>query len=457
MESHGLDGSRTVVVSGVPDVLPTGRIIDKLTIHFQSGRRSHGGDVELVTYPTNMDGVAFVTFFQPKVLICITSGILDDRPVLTLSDAETVLRKEEQMMIDHEFAEDYRLTVFPFSTDSDQARLIERLRSTHRSIRFRSGPDQRKVSIEGPFSAVRSLRRDLIQRASRLKLSAQAAAIQPRPASPFPDAKQEAASFDGLSEEDPRLCLEAGDGEKEEEMSTKYRSERRQVVGAEGRSAFSGLKMPPEDQRERTTSLEQSSGFGGISASRPTEENRLGSLTREPPQSGIKEESPYSEKHSEDIWVDSYTFRYIEKFHRQEMEKCLVGVDVAIKSPEGRDLVGISLSEQIPSRPGSGLLQAALESLNVLFQVMLSSLRVHEMFYSKAEQQQLARVCREQSALFTDVLVQFEESCVKFIGPIIKAGVCAPKPRSKAFPTYRARHITGPPHLYGIMGFMGVL
>ncbi|KAM9766675.1 uncharacterized protein ACNS7B_015978 [Menidia menidia] len=435
MESHGLDGRRTVVVSGVPDVLPTGRIIDKLTIHFQSGRRSHGGDVELVTYPTNMDGVAFVTFFQAK-------------------DAETVLKKEEQMMVDHEFAEDYRLTVFPFSTDvflyvssasldlslfeSDQARLIERLRSTHRSIRFRSRPEQRKVSIEGPFSAVRSLRQDLIQRASRLKLSAQAAAIQPRPASPFPDAKQEAASLRRLSEEEPRLILETGNGEKDEEMSTKYRSERRQVVGAEGRSAFSGLKMPPEDQQqERTTSLEQSGGFGGISASRPTEENRLGSLTREPPQSGIKEESPYSEKHSEDIWVDSYTFRYIEKFHRQEMEKCLVGVDVAIKSPEGRDLVGISLSEQIPSRPGSGLLQAALESLNVLFQVMLSSLRVHEMFYSKAEQQQLARVCREQSALFTDVLVQFEESCVKFIGPSVSSHLFCKRVEEKMAETQR--------------------
>lgn len=54
---------RTVVVSGVPDqLLPASRMVDKLTIHFQSRRRSHGGDVEVVTYPTNMEGVAFVTF-----------------------------------------------------------------------------------------------------------------------------------------------------------------------------------------------------------------------------------------------------------------------------------------------------------------------------------------------------------------------------------------------------------
>lgn len=62
METNYRKGNRTVVVSGVPDVLPVSRMIDKLTIHFQSYRRSHGGDVEVVKYPTNMDGVAFVTF-----------------------------------------------------------------------------------------------------------------------------------------------------------------------------------------------------------------------------------------------------------------------------------------------------------------------------------------------------------------------------------------------------------
>lgn len=62
MEINGRCKGRTVVVSGVPDVLPASRMADKLTVHFQSRRRSHGGDVEVVEYPTNMDGVAFVTF-----------------------------------------------------------------------------------------------------------------------------------------------------------------------------------------------------------------------------------------------------------------------------------------------------------------------------------------------------------------------------------------------------------
>lgn len=66
MDPDSLRDSRTVVVSGVPDALPVSRMIDKLIIHFQSRRRSRGGDVEGVRYPTNMDGVAFVTFDEAE-------------------------------------------------------------------------------------------------------------------------------------------------------------------------------------------------------------------------------------------------------------------------------------------------------------------------------------------------------------------------------------------------------
>lgn len=62
METSDYDKKRTVVVSGVPVVLPASRMVDKLTIHFQNRRRSRGGDVERVQYPTNIDGVAFVIF-----------------------------------------------------------------------------------------------------------------------------------------------------------------------------------------------------------------------------------------------------------------------------------------------------------------------------------------------------------------------------------------------------------
>ncbi|CAJ1087041.1 uncharacterized protein LOC117808021 [Xyrichtys novacula] len=166
MQTDTFDQSRTVVVSGVPDVLSSSRMIDKLTIHFQRRKRSDGGDVEAVQYPTNMHGVAFVTFDEPE-------------------DAERVVRKEEHIMIDDEFPADYLLTVFPFTTDvflyvpkatvdlsvfgSDQASLIQSLQSAHRSLRFRPLLHKRKATIEGPFAAVQALRNDLIRRASQLK------------------------------------------------------------------------------------------------------------------------------------------------------------------------------------------------------------------------------------------------------------------------------------------------
>ncbi|KAF7656359.1 hypothetical protein LDENG_00042060 [Lucifuga dentata] len=116
------EGSRTVVVSGVPDVLPTSRMIDKLIIHFQSCRRSHGGDVEMVKYPTALRGVAFVTFDKAE-------------------DAEQVVQKQQQILTDEEFPEDYLLTVFPFTQhvslfSCDQALMIQSLRSAPRSVRF---------------------------------------------------------------------------------------------------------------------------------------------------------------------------------------------------------------------------------------------------------------------------------------------------------------------------------
>ncbi|XP_044044092.1 uncharacterized protein LOC122872223 [Siniperca chuatsi] len=179
METDAWDKSRTVVVSGVPDVLPVSRMTDKLTIHFQSCRRSHGGDVEVVRYPTNMDGVAFVAFDKAE-------------------DAERVVRKEQQIMTDDEFPENYLLTVFPFTRDvflyvpsamvdlsvfgGDQASLIQSLQSAHRSLRFRPLLQQRRATIEGPFTAVQALREDLIRRASRLKstILAPAAAVKLR-------------------------------------------------------------------------------------------------------------------------------------------------------------------------------------------------------------------------------------------------------------------------------------
>lgn len=61
---------------------------------------------------------------------------------------------------------------------SNQAALIQSLRSAHRPLHFQPLPQQRKARVEGPFIAVQALRDDLICWASRLKStsSAQAAA-----------------------------------------------------------------------------------------------------------------------------------------------------------------------------------------------------------------------------------------------------------------------------------------
>ncbi|KAI4797940.1 hypothetical protein KUCAC02_016991 [Chaenocephalus aceratus] len=141
METDSREEKRTVVVSGVPEVLPVSRMIDKLTIHFQSCRKSHGGDVEVVKLPTNMQGVALVTFDKAE-------------------DANRAVGKEQQIMADDEFPEEYLLTVFPFSPDvffyvssatvdlsvfgRDPSLLIQSLRSAHRSIRFQPSPERRK-------------------------------------------------------------------------------------------------------------------------------------------------------------------------------------------------------------------------------------------------------------------------------------------------------------------------
>ncbi|XP_071002739.1 uncharacterized protein [Oncorhynchus clarkii lewisi] len=155
--------NRTVVVSGVPDTLSSSRMADKLVIHFQRSR-SHGGDVENIKYPTSFKGVAFVTFENTR-------------------DAEMVIRKK-QIMCDKEFPQDYPITVFKFTQDvlfyvnakvdlsifgdeEQQETVIQSLQSAHRSVRICLLPSQEgKASVEGPFSAIRDLREDLLQGAT---------------------------------------------------------------------------------------------------------------------------------------------------------------------------------------------------------------------------------------------------------------------------------------------------
>lgn len=474
METDSREEKRTVVVSGVPEVLPVSRMIDKLTIHFQSCRKSHGGDVEVVKLPTNMQGVALVTFDKAE-------------------DANRVVRKEQQIMADDEFPEEYLLTVFPFSTDvffyvssatvdlsvfgRDPSSLIQSLRSAHRSIRFQPSPKWKKATIEGPFTAVRALRQDLILRAERLNSTAQTAAVKlketapnPRVTSPHSSVSRHGAvaklgpgSANCLSpplhttgEETQRLHSKTHSPSRKAsresdrlEMPTENRTEQvetnpRPVHNSMNRPSLIGLEMEIspkqsglDDISEKRSRPERvsSSKIRGESQTESSSADYLQESDQKSPatttkiQTRHKHVSKSSKSNTEDtgnvsavglqdqedtcIWVDSYIFNYIQTFVKEEFDKCSRGVDVSVQS-EGTDLVRLVLTE----RPTStvSLLQYALGSLKSLVEIWSILLRVHQIDYNKKDKQKLIEICKDVDVVFVDVLYMIEDSCVKVIG-----------------------------------------
>ncbi|MEQ2236132.1 hypothetical protein ILYODFUR_009337 [Ilyodon furcidens] len=439
------ESSKTVVVSGVPEVLQL-RMVDKLTVHFQCRRRSHGGDVEVVKYPTNMKGVAFVTF---------------DR----VEDAERVVKKEQHTMMDEEFAQDYSLTVFPFSTDvflyvstatvdlsvfgSNQASLIKSLQSAHRSIRFQALPLEKKASIEGPFSAVRALKEDLVRRASCLRPSTQTAGVKLSESPPNlrlgsennptscrgTKAKQEAATSSSLSkslqskgkarEIQSRILPNASLRQKGSNESLAGGSLRR----ADGEEIRIGTERLPVEKtftkQQRDNSLKNPSRSGKIPATQsnanvlkdPGGSMRNNNVPANHPRKG----SALSAETSEEFWVDLYTFRYIERFHKQELIMWLEGIDMSTQDVEEIGLIRILLTEKQPYEATSRTLKDALKNLETLMNRWQSNLRVHEVFYNKAkfDKQKLIQICNGVSSLLDNVLYVFEDSSIKVIGPSV--------------------------------------
>ncbi|KAM7375188.1 hypothetical protein PAMA_014327 [Pampus argenteus] len=497
METDSCENNKTVVVSGVPDVLPVSRMIDKLTIHFQSCRRSHGGDVEVVRYPANMDGVAFVTFDQVK-------------------DAQRVVRKETQIMADHEFPEEYLLTVFPFTRDvylyvpsatvdlsifgRKQAPLIQSLRAAHRSVRFQPLLEHRKATIEGPFAAVKALREDLIRRASHLK---QTAPLNPRPMShhrsvgsavrsnSLSTALQttgEATEVQSLNlfaktqirSPIPKVSCESLDAgslydtecnEKEKLgaqssftmprpscVITEYRSMQatnsRQVfkepeINAEIRSSLSGLDGLPAEMQ---ISAKQP-GVGGISQKHTRPDMILATETRGDCSTDYLTESDRSssavnaklhqtrrsDMNTEDtgelcavlprdpkdncVWVDSDTFRYIKRFDRKELDRCLRGLDASVECVEGTDFTLILLTGNQTSGTGSRV-QYGLERLKTLVESWQWDLRVHWIHFGEEEQperQKLIQICDDANFIHHDVLYMFEDCSIKVVGPSLSS------------------------------------
>lgn len=123
----------------------------------------------------------------------------------------------------------------------------------------------------------------------------------------------------------------------------------------------------------------------------------------------------------DDIWVDSYTFRYIERFHKKDLDRCLGGTGMSVKGFEESDLMQISLTKQQTSKAASGI-QKAIQELETLMEFWQSTLRVHEVFYDEAallDKDLINRICRDVNYLFLDVLCIFEDSCIKVIGPSV--------------------------------------
>lgn len=69
----------------------------------------------------------------------------------------------------------------------------------------------------------------------------------------------------------------------------------------------------------------------------------------------------------DDIWVDSYIFRYIKTFHKKELGRCFAGTDLSVRYVVETDLMQISLTEQQRSKVTSGV-QKAIQKLKTLFE-----------------------------------------------------------------------------------------
>lgn len=249
-------------------------------------------------------------------------------------------------------------------------------------------------------------------------------------------------------------------------IPTEYRTESakanpRQVVGEEInagiRSSLSGVDLLPAG--EISTKQQREDGISQkrtrpdrASTPKIRGENRLGSdysrtdylkesdqsssaVTAKPPRTRLLDVSKSSDSGSKDtevlsavrprsqedmcIWVDSYTFRYIQKFDQDKLDRCLSGLEASAVCVEGTDLMRITFTEKQTSQTDSRI-QQALQDLSALVDSTQSTLRVYQIYYDKkvlSDKKKLIDICDYSNILYDDVLYMFEDSCIKVIGP----------------------------------------
>uniref|UniRef100_A0A4W5PTM9 RRM domain-containing protein n=1 Tax=Hucho hucho TaxID=62062 RepID=A0A4W5PTM9_9TELE len=461
--------NRTVVVSGVPDTLSSSRMADKLVIHFQSSR-SHGGDVENIKYPTSFKGVAFVTFENTR-------------------DAEMVCRKK-QIMCDKEFPQDYPLTVYTFTQDvlfyvdakvdlsifgdeEQQETVIQSLQSAHRSVRICLLPSQEgKASVEGPFSAIRALREDLLQWATASSSSHPGEKHRAPSSSGYSLTSMEAGN--GVSQvsrshawekhrapspsshdhspssvvADSRSSrVRSGDGAEVDFRVSSYTWEKKHgeapsssdhslsssVAGGSGASNRSQTlekhrRAAPLSSDHSPSSVASGSGESKVARSSHTLEKYIAPSSHDrslssPVAAGTFKVSSGGDvdEEEESKWVDTNIFLYIQRFSKDQFDQCFRNhsVSAVFDDNDVDDLTLISLRGGRNSK-GLSEVQLTISELTDLVAVWQSTLRIHTIDYRRQdvhEKKKLLQICAEVNNLYKDVLYVQKEFSVRVIGP----------------------------------------
>ncbi|XP_052373518.1 uncharacterized protein LOC118380745 isoform X2 [Oncorhynchus keta] len=460
--------NRTVVVSGVPDTLSSSRMADKLVIHFQSSR-SHGGDVENIKYPTSFKGVAFVTFENTR-------------------DAEMVIRK--QIMCDKEFPQDYPITVFRFTQDvlfyvnaevdlsvcgdeEQQENVIQSLQSAHRSVRICLLPSQEgKASVEGPFSAIRDLREDLLQRATASSSSHPGEEHRAPSSSAYsltsvaagngvsqvssshawekhraPSPSSHDHSLSSVVAESRSSRVRSGDGAEVDFRVSCYTWEKKNgaapssadhslsssVAGGSGASTINQSlekhrRAAPSSSDQSLSSMASGSGESKVISSSHTLEKYIA-----PSSSDQSLSSPVAagtskvgsggdvDMEEESTWVDTNIFLYIQRFSKDPFDQCFRnhGVSAVFVDNDAADLTLISLRGRRDSK-GLSEVQLTISELTDLVAVWQSTLRIHTIDYRRQdlrERKRLLQLCAEANNHYEDVLYVQKELSVRVIGP----------------------------------------
>ncbi|MGH0128785.1 UNVERIFIED_CONTAM: hypothetical protein FKN15_046597 [Acipenser sinensis] len=273
--------ARTIVVSGVPQhELDCRRMADKLVIHFQKAK-SAGGDVEKIKYPTSIKGVAYITF-------------------------------EEKEEVD-------------LSLSSEHEKLVKELQTRYRAVRISPLQANQRVQVEGPFTAIKKLREDLLQ------------------------------------------LLETSQREKS--------------------------VMARDQRRERQSSR---------------------AVTPEQGAAPFSSETDASNTEACLIWLDTNVFRYIQHVHKDDFDWILKKHDVQAATQVEGELTGVTLKK---SYQGLWQLETAKLEIEQWVSNVQSCLRTETIHYEKVfEEEKFLQACKDVSCGFPRVLFTPVEGHIDIIG-----------------------------------------